>query len=163
MGVRFGAFFASTEDETIMLKVLTSKNALKRLTKELPELEARNKEAQDTANNLLSAADGLKREKVILSEFEVTEKQVQAIIDTLFSSEHREVTNCFNIVQYGPYGARTTANINGQDGVKNRLLEEFMSNLQREKENLRRGIAHSENFLKEYPKIKKLLKYTEHK
>ena len=148
-----------TENETLMLKVLTSKNTLKRLSKGMPELIERDANAKQNASRLFNAANDLKREKTALTELKSMEKNLMKIVDTLGTGTIKEVVKCFDTVQYGVYGAKFTANSdNGKGGVKNNLLDEFMENIKRELENIKRGISQSENILNEYPKIKKLLK-----
>jgi len=148
----------NTENEKIMLKVLTSKNTLKRLTKELPELEARDKEATNKANELLSAADKLRENKVVLIELERVKNQLIQIIETLNTGGHKKIANCFDIVLYGTYGSKYNANQTIGNSTKNSIIDKFMKNIEREQENLKREISKSEEFLLVHKNIKKYLK-----
>jgi len=147
----------NTEDEGIMLKVLTYKNTVARLKREIPNIEERlsfiNKHAQDikwTFEWLIGKDSELADVRGMNKNLDIFSKQ-------LFNGELPSAYSCMpNTTSYN------YADKPGVTSIHNKHIADALSDTSQFMDRLEKEISQKTEFLKkaieEYPKLKKILR-----
>lgn len=153
-----------TEDEGVLLKVLTSKNTLKRLSKELPDFEERMDELNKTASLLIRNVEYLNKKRKEMAELEEMKSLISNVVNKLQDGLMQITARCFSYRTYNAYENQYDLNKifrkgNGIETASNMALNRFLETLTRECDIVGKEIEQTEEFLSEYPKVKKILKW----
>ena len=144
----------STEDEKIMLEVLTSKNMIKRLESELQEMENRVKYINMAAQNLLKAYEWRKGKKEELLELKNAAKFIDNVRAKLHKGELKAAGEFMQNVLQNRY-----ADMPGITSLSSRELNEASRVILDCCTKLEHSIKTNEEFMDQYPKVKKILKW----
>ena len=144
----------STEDEKIMLEVLTSKNMIKRLESELPEMEERVKHINMVAKNLLVAHEWKKGKKEELLELKKAANCIDDIRAKLHNGKLKSASEFMRNIRSNRY-----KDMPGIVSLSSPELNEALDVILDCCKQLEHSMKTNEEFLGQYPKVKKLLKW----